>query len=91
MNPKLEQPGGLRILRVTQVQEKLGVDDNAFYRMREKKHFPEGFQIWPGGRVMGWLEGVVDEWIMERAWKGLASMTPASDDDIVEPALEETP
>jgi len=83
-----EQPGGLRVLRTGQVTAKIGVNDNVFYGMLAKRQFPAGFQIAPGGRALGWLEGTVDEWIKERETKGLASMTPASDDDVVEEPVE---
>jgi prophage regulatory protein len=56
-----------RIVRPTEVQNRLGVSRAKFADMVAKGQFPKPFTIIPGGRAVGWLERDVDAWIVQRS------------------------
>lgn len=55
-----------RIVRSCEVCNRLGVSRAKFADMVAKGQFPKPFTIIPGGRAVGWLEGDIDAWIMDR-------------------------
>lgn len=57
---------GLKIIRHAEVCSKLGVSAASLFDMVAKNQFPKPFTIIPGGRSVGWLEGDVDAWIVQR-------------------------
>jgi predicted DNA-binding transcriptional regulator AlpA len=56
----------LQIIRHAQVCKKLNVSSAKLFVMINKGQFPKPFIIIPGGRAVGWLEGDVDAWIIDR-------------------------
>lgn len=64
-----------RIVRPNEVQNRLGVSRAKFADMVAKGQFPKPFTIIPGGRAIGWLEGDVDEWIVQRRCTGTEVMS----------------
>jgi prophage regulatory protein len=56
----------VRIVRPDDVRIRLGVSRAKFADMVAKGHFPKPFTIIPGGRAVGWLEGDVSGWIIQR-------------------------
>jgi len=61
---------GTQIMRHRQICKKLNVSSAKLFDMVAKGQFPKPFVIIPGGRAKGWLEGIVDAWIMQRAKEG---------------------
>lgn len=64
-----EHPQGappLQIIRHVQACKKLNVSSAKLFDMIAKGQFPKPFTIIPGGRAVGWLEGDVDAWIINR-------------------------
>ena len=59
-----QQP--LRVLRHLEVRTKLNVSAAKLFDMVSKGQFPKPFTIIPGGRAVGWLDGDVDAWILQR-------------------------
>ena len=59
-----------RIVRPDEVRNRVGVSRAKFADMVAKGQFPKPFTIIPGGRAIGWLEGDVDEWIVQRRCTG---------------------
>ncbi len=59
-------PEGIRIIRHTNVRQKLSVSEAKLFDMIAKGLFPKPFLLIPGGRSVGWLESDVDQWILER-------------------------
>jgi prophage regulatory protein len=59
-------PVSIHIIRHNLVRKKLDVSSAKLFDMIAKGQFPKPFTIVPGGRAVGWLEGDVDAWIMER-------------------------
>lgn len=55
-----------RILRHTDVSNRLGVGPSTLFSMIAKGKFPKPFVIIPGGRAVGWLDSDVDAWIINR-------------------------
>ncbi len=56
-----------RIVRPHEVSSRLGVSRAKFADMVAKGQFPKPFTIIPGGRAVGWLDGDVNAWIMQRS------------------------
>ncbi len=56
----------VRIIRPHDVRIRLGVSRAKFADMVAKGQFPKPFTIIPGGRAVGWLEGDVRGWIVQR-------------------------
>ena len=63
----------IKILRTGQVLKKLGIKTTTLYKLIKAKEFPEPIKII--GTTNGWLESVVDDWILKRA-----GALPANDD-----------
>jgi|LauGreDrversion4_2_1035121.scaffolds.fasta_scaffold212918_3 prophage regulatory protein len=59
-------PLAIRIIRHTDVRQKLSVSEAKLFDMIAKGLFPKPFLLIPGGRSVGWLESDVDKWILER-------------------------
>lgn len=59
----------MRILRMKDVTEKIGLGKTTLYKMIEQGRFPRPFPL-NGSEVLtspvGWLESDVDAWILER-------------------------
>lgn len=62
-------PAGVKIIRHAHVCQKLGISAASLFDMVAKGDFPPPFPIIPGGRSVGWLEGEVDAWIIDRRTK----------------------
>ena len=56
----------IQIIRHAHVCKKLNVSSAKLFDMVAKGQFPKPFTIIPGGRAVGWLEGDVDAWILQR-------------------------
>jgi prophage regulatory protein len=54
----------LRVVRHTEVRQKLSVSEAKLFAMIAVGVFPKPFP--PGGRSVGWLERDVDQWILAR-------------------------
>ena len=57
-----EQADRLKILRMRQLTQKVGLCKSAIYQLIRDGAFPAPFAI-AGGRARGWLESAIDEWI----------------------------
>lgn len=59
----------MRILRVREVENKVGICDRHLREMEAEGHFPKRFTLNPNGkgRAVGYVEDEVDGWIAERA------------------------
>jgi predicted DNA-binding transcriptional regulator AlpA len=55
------------ILRKPDVQRRVGMGRSQLDEAVRKGLFPPGFPILEGGRVLGWLDTVVDAYVEERA------------------------
>ena len=73
-HPKSVAPP-IQIIRHAQVCKKLAVSSATLFDMIAKGNFPKPFTIIPNGRAVGWLEGAVDEWIMQRSSAALGVMS----------------
>ena len=51
----------LKILRMKQLEEMLGVSKGTIYRWRDEGNFPQSVQL--GARAVGWREDDVREWL----------------------------
>lgn len=60
------QLDSVRIIRHSQVCQKLGISSAKLFDMVAKGQFLKPFTLIPGGRAVGFLEGDVDKWILER-------------------------
>ncbi len=56
----------IRIVRPTQVCEKISVSPAKLFDMINKGEIDKPFKIVPGGRACGWLEHEIDNWILKR-------------------------
>ncbi len=65
----------IQIVRHAHVCKKLNVSSAKLFDMVAKGQFPKPFTIIPNGRAVGWLEGAVDEWIMQRSSAALGVMS----------------
>lgn len=65
-HPLAGSPPPVRVIRHKEVRKKLDVSSAKLFDMMAKKQFPRPFTIVPGGRAVGWLEGDVDAWILDR-------------------------
>jgi prophage regulatory protein len=54
------------IIKHGKLCNKLQVSSAKLFDMCAKGQFPKPFRLIPGGRSVGWLEGDVDQWILER-------------------------
>lgn len=55
----------IRVLRMKDLPEKVGLGKSALYEMIARGAFPRGFQI--SARAVGWREHDIDAWITQRA------------------------
>lgn len=55
-----------KIIRLPQVKEMVGLGTTAIYDKMKKGDFPRQIKI---GRLSGWLESEVKDWIMEQVRK----------------------
>lgn len=63
----------IKIIRIAQVEAKVGLKKSAIYKRMKEKEFPP--QIKLGRHASGWLESDIDEWILKMAGK-----VPANDE-----------
>jgi prophage regulatory protein len=56
----------IQIVRHAHVCQKLQLSSAKLFDLVAKGIFPKPFQIVPGGRAVGWLEGDVDAWVLSR-------------------------
>jgi prophage regulatory protein len=56
----------VRILRMRDLTNKLGLRPSTIYEMISKGKFPRPFKIVQDGRAAGWLEFTIDEWLDSR-------------------------
>jgi len=61
-----KQPPSIRILRMKSITEKTGLSESLIHDLVARKIFPKPFQLAPGGRAVGWIEGDVDEYIVNQ-------------------------
>ena len=59
----------LRIIRMQEVTDKVGLQPSTIYAMVQAGTFPSPFKIAPGGRASGWLLCDIDGWMLSRAEK----------------------
>lgn len=52
----------LKIIRMRELTEKVGLCKSAIYQLVRDGGFPQPFAI-AGSRARGWLESTIDEWI----------------------------
>ena len=72
----------VRVLRMQEVTEKVGLQPSTIYAMVQNGSFPAPFKIAPNGRAAGWLLSSVDRWLLSRAGSG-------ENADAVEPCARE--
>lgn len=53
-----------RILRMTLLQQKVGLCKASIYNRIKDGTFPRPISL--GGKSVGWLESSIDQWILER-------------------------
>lgn len=53
-----------RILRMTLLQQKVGLCKASIYNRIKDGTFPKPISL--GGKSVGWLESDIDQWILER-------------------------
>lgn len=63
----------IKIIRIAQVEAKVGLKKSAIYKRMKEKEFPQKIKL--GRHASGWLESDIDEWILQMAGK-----IPANDD-----------
>ena len=61
-----KQPPSIRILRMKSITEKTGLSESLIHDLVARKIFPKPFPLAPGGRAVGWIEGDVDEYIVNQ-------------------------
>ncbi|PKM28841.1 MAG: transcriptional regulator [Gammaproteobacteria bacterium HGW-Gammaproteobacteria-11] len=54
----------MKVIRLQQVMEMTGLGRSTIYKYVSESWFPKPIPL--GGRSVGWLEGEVSEWILER-------------------------
>jgi len=60
----MDRAKSLRILRMPEVRQKIGLCKASIYNRIAKGTFPRPVSL--GGRSVGWLESALDQWISER-------------------------
>ena len=73
----MSEPANLRLLRIGDVCDKVGLGKTTMYAMVAKGTFPAPRQI--GQQAVAWIEGEVDAWILglPRAAAGAAQAAAA--------------
>jgi prophage regulatory protein len=59
-----------RILRMNELANKVGLSKSMIYALIAEGKFPKGFSLTSGGRARGWLESVIDAYLVDIAKKG---------------------
>ena len=62
-----KRQGQVRFLRLPEVLARTGLSRSTVYVRLDEGRFPRPVSL--GGRVVGWIEAEVDEWIRERIEK----------------------
>lgn len=62
----LQACSNLKVVRHSQVCQKLGISSAKLFDMVAKGQFIKPFTLIPGGRAVGFLESDVDQWILDR-------------------------
>lgn len=55
----------MRIIRMPEVQKKIGLCKASIYNRIAEGSFPKPISL--GGRSVGWIESDLDQWIFERS------------------------
>lgn len=55
-----------RILRLPEVERRVGLKKSSIYARMANQTFPHQISLGDGGRAVGWLESSIDSWIEER-------------------------
>lgn len=63
-------PRSSRIVRPTEVRERLGIATSTLYAMIAAGKFPKPFPIFSGGRAVGWREHEIEAWLQQRSSTG---------------------
>ena len=59
-----ERPPVARLIRLSEVQKRVGLGRSTIYRWMSEERFPKPYQL--GGHAVAWLEQEIDEWIAQR-------------------------
>lgn len=59
------QPPSIRVLRLKDVEQKVGLKKTQIYHLMDQKQFPQTMKL--GVRAIGWLEHEIDAYLMARA------------------------
>ena len=54
-----------RIIRMREMIEKVGYARSTIYLLVKEGSFPAPFRLTPNGRVIGWLEYTIDQWLSD--------------------------
>ena len=58
----------MRILRIPEVLERVGLSRSTVWRLAQADQFPKPVKL--GGRAVGWIEEEIDAWIASRSRAG---------------------
>lgn len=61
-----KQPLSIRVLRMKGIAEKTGLSESLIHDLVARNIFPKPFPLAPGGRAVGWIEGDIDEYILNQ-------------------------
>ncbi|MEW4468452.1 AlpA family transcriptional regulator [Parasphingorhabdus sp. JC815] len=59
-----DRSSAARLIRLTEVQKRVGLGRSTIYRWMSDNRFPKPYQL--GGHAVAWLEQEIDEWIAQR-------------------------
>ena len=59
-----ERPPAARLIRLSEVQKRVGLGRSTIYRWMSEDRFPKPYQL--GGHAVAWLDREIDEWIAQR-------------------------
>lgn len=59
-----ERPPASRLIRLSEVQKRVGLGRSTIYRWMSDNRFPQPYQL--GSHAVAWLERDIDEWIAQR-------------------------
>ena len=63
-NPEQQNGSPVRLLRMSQVQDRTGLSRSTIRRWVARGLFPQPIKL--GENVVGWIEAEIDAWIRER-------------------------
>ena len=63
-NPEQQKGPPIRLLRISQVQDRTGLSRSTIRRWVARGLFPQPIKL--GENVVGWIEAEIDAWIRER-------------------------